>query len=159
MGKEGATRPDERFHLVLNRAYLSPCRFDDLVAFGLGFTKDELCLLVRLLANVPTQLLRGDQCFVERLVALTKGTELFVEPFRLVLQFLALLEEVLHLGGDLVAELVDARLVVATQRGAEVIPPDIQRSQMKGFVFHGVLAPNRIVPRRTIVAPSSTAIS
>ena len=45
------------------------------------------------------------------------------------------------------------------QRRPEVVPADVDRCQMKGFVAHALRAPKRTVPSLTIVAPSSTAIS
>ena len=78
---------------------------------------------------------------------------------RLGVQILVDAREPLHFLGDLIPELVDAGRIVAAQRPTEVVAPHIQRGKMKRFVYHLALAPKRVVPSRTIVAPSSTAIS
>jgi hypothetical protein len=75
--------------------------------------------------------LRADQRIVERLVALAEGAELLVEPARLGVELLALAREALELVGDLLAELVDTRLVVAAQRRPELVPPRVDRGEVE----------------------------
>src|SRR6476661_4638961 len=119
----------------------------------------ELRLAIRLFTNLRPKLLRRDERVVERLVALAERAKLLHGPLRFLLELLIRAAEPLHFGRDLVAELVDPRLVVAAQRRAEIVPADVDRREMKGFVTHACRAPNRTVPSLTIVAPSSTAIS
>ena len=114
---------------------------------------------ISLLADLRAQLLRGDEGVVQRLVAFAKGPKLLVEPLCLLLEVLIRPNEAFDLGRDLIAELVDARFVVAAQRRPEIVPADVERCEMKGFVAHAYRAPNRTVPSLTIVAPSSTATS
>jgi len=82
-----------------------------------------------------------------------------VEAARLRFEVLVQPREALQLLGDLLTELVHALGIVAPQRAAEVIPPNVEWGEVKGLVDHAGLAPKRTVPRRTKVAPSSTAIS
>src|SRR6185437_10218490 len=115
--------------------------------------------LFGLLANLAAELLRRDERFVDRLVALAKGAELLVKAARFVVEVLVDAREPLQLFGHLVAELVHPLGIVAAERLAEIVPAHIQRREVKSLVDHADLAPKRIVPRRTNVAPSSTATS
>jgi len=162
-----ATRALERLQLVLHLAHFGARRFDVPLAFCLRFADDEGRLALRLLARLLPHLLRGDERLVQRAVALAERAQLLVEGARLLVQILVHACQALHLVGDLIAELVDARGIVAAQRATEVVAPNVERCEMKGFVDHGCRAPcrsasrapKRMLPRRTIVAPSSTAIS
>ena len=107
----------------------------------------------------PRSCCAADQRVVERLVALAERAQLLVEAPRLGVEILIDARQPLHLLGDLIPELIDARGIVAAQRATEVVAPHVQWRKMKRFVDHLALAPKRVVPSRTMVAPSSTAIS
>ena len=119
----------------------------------------ELPFLLRLLADLAAQLLRGDERFVDRLVALAERAQLLVKAARLGVEILVDARQPLELLGHLLAKLIDALGIVAAQRLAELVAANVERREMKGLVDHADLAPKRIVPRRTSVAPSSTATS
>ena len=152
-------RPLQGIELGAELADIGPRGLEKLFSFRARLAKDQLRLAIGLLARFGAQLLRGDERIIEGLVALTKRAQLFVKSLGLRLEFLVHARQPLQLIRDLVAELVHARLVVSAQRRPEVEAPRVHRCQMEGLVVHQVLAPNRTVPRRTIVAPSSTAIS
>src|SRR5262249_7616914 len=113
----------------------------------------------RLFADLAAQLLRRYQRVVDRLVALTEGTELFVKTARFGVELLVDARQPLELFGHLLAELIHTLGIEAAQRFSELVAPNVGGRGMEGFVDHAGLAPKRIVPRRTYVAPSSTAIS
>ena len=115
--------------------------------------------LFRLLADLAAKLLRRDERVVDRLVALAKRAQLLVKAARLGVEILIDSRQALELLGDLLAELIDALGIEAAQGFPELVSPNVERREMEGFVNHAGLAPKRIVPRRTSVAPSSTAIS
>src|SRR5215831_10175350 len=145
-------------------AFLHPADFaarllDDAVRLGPCLPDDELPFLVGLLADVAAELLRGDQCLVDRLVPLAERAELLVEALGFGLELLVEARQAFQLLGDLVAELVDALGIVAANRLAELVAANVERCEVEGFVHHTGLAPKRIVPKRTCVAPSSTATS
>src|SRR5205085_8678153 len=63
-----------------------------------------------------------------------------------------------ELVGDLLATIVHAPLIVPAHRLGELHAAHVDWRQPE-LVAHAGLAPKRMVPRRTSVAPSSTAIS
>src|SRR5687767_7376983 len=71
----GAYQP---LDFCLHGAHFRSRGLDDLLAFRLCLTNDELCFTVRLFADVATQLLGGDQGFIERLVSLAERPELLM---------------------------------------------------------------------------------
>jgi len=152
-------RANETLDLVLEPACLGADALDVLLDLGARFAHQQLRFAVSLLADLGAELLRGHERVVERLVALTERAELLDEALRLLIEFLICPREPLDLGRHLIAKLVDARLVVSAQGGAEIVPANVDRCEVKRFVANACRAPNRTVPSLTIVAPSSTAIS
>ena len=159
LGEVTATQSLERIGVTLQLPHVNACRLDQPFGFEPRFADHDIGLARGLLLRRFAHLLRGDQGFVERLVSLAKGAQLFVECPRLGVEFLVRAHQSLDLVGDLLAKLVDPRRVVAAKRRTKFVAPDINRREMKPFVSHGVRSPNRTVPSRTIVAPSSTATS
>ena len=159
MGEVRSARPVETVELFLHAAHVGLRGLDDALPFRLRLTDDELRLALGLLADLATQLLRRHQRIVERLVALAECAQLLVKAPRLGVEILIDSGQTLHLLRDLIPELIHARRVVAAQRPTEVVAAHVEWCQMKRFVNHYSLAPKRVVPSRTIVAPSSTAIS
>jgi len=150
-------RPLERVDLDLKPAHFRAGFIQHALAFGARLAQNQLRLAIGLFARLRAQLLRRDQRVVQRLVTLAECAQLLVESLGLRLEFLVHAAQPFEFVGDWIAELVHARLVVAAQRRPEVVAPRVHRCQMKGLVVHYALAPNRTVPNRTIVAPSSTA--
>src|SRR5262249_8916644 len=132
---------------------------EQTVGVGTRFAKDELRFPLRLLTDFVAKLLRRNERLVDGFVALAKGPQLFVEAARLGLELLVDARQALQLFGHLLAELVDALWVEAAHGFAELVPSNVEWREMKRFVNHAGLAPNRAVPMRTNVAPSSTATS
>jgi hypothetical protein len=211
----GAVRPVERGDLLLDAPLLAAQLLGalasavdrvapDLIALGPRLAPDQLGLALGLLLGLVPELLRRDQRLVEGAVAIAERAQLLVEVAGLLVELLVQTRQTLELRGDLLTELLDARLVVAAQGGAEVVAPRIERGQAEGVVGHRgrtrrereptkipgwrpggqrtdapaphadahrptperrhrptlrgqPRAPNRRVPSRTSVAPSSTA--
>src|SRR5205823_5117041 len=153
------SRAVEIIKLFLHAPHIGFGGLDDSLALPLRLAKNQLCLALCLLADFTAQLLRRDQRIVQRLVALAERPQLLVKATRLRIEVLIDARQAFHLLGNLIPELIDARGIVAAQRAPKVVAPYIQRCKMKRFVDHLALAPKRVVPSRTIVAPSSTAIS
>ena len=122
-----AARSFERLELILHAANLRARLVDDSLGVGLRLAKNERRFLVRLLLDVCAQLLRGDERFVDGLVALAKCAKLLVESARLRVEILVQSRETLELFGDLIAELVDALRIVAAQRFPELVSADVER--------------------------------
>src|SRR3989454_4092472 len=71
-----------------------------------------------------------------------------------------LAQDPLELVRDAHAEVVDAQRLVAPQAAAELLLPDVVRRQVERVAAHVAArsrGPNRTVPKRITVAPSSTA--
>ena len=144
----------ESRHTLLHAANLAARVLDDTVRLGAGLSDDELSLLVGLLADVAAELLRRDQCLVDRFVAFAERAELLVEAFCFGFELLVEARQAFQLLGDLVAELVDSLGIVAADRFAELVAANVERCEVEGFVHHAGLTPKIIVPNRTCVAPS-----
>jgi hypothetical protein len=114
-----------------DRGCPGPRGLDDPLSFRLRFAKNQLRLALRLLANLTSKLLRRDQCVVQCLVTLAERAQLLVKASRLRIEILIDSREPLHLLGNLVPELIDARRIVAAQRPAEVVAPHVQWCKMK----------------------------
>src|SRR5215213_1215247 len=114
-------RANETLDLLLEPACLGADALDVLLDLGSRFAHQQLRFAVRLLADLRPELLRGYERVVERLVALTKRAELLDQALRLLVELLICPREPLDLGRHLIAKLVDARLVVSAQRGAEIV--------------------------------------
>src|SRR5690606_8345373 len=165
LSEVGATRAVELLDVRLQRRNLLPRLRDDLLRRRLRLAAHQLGLARRLVLHFLAQLLRRDQGLVDRLVALAVMLELLVAVADLGLELAIRADQALEFLRQLLAELVHALAVVAAHRAAEVIAPHIHRRQVEDVVAtlemlaHPPLVPKRTVPRRTIVAPSSTAIT
>ena len=162
------TPAPERMHLFLTAAQLVAHPLQELVRLGLRLTYNQLRLALRLRLDVGAQLLRTDQRFVERRIAIAKHLQLLVLVARLLLELLVGARQALQLSGHLLTELVNARPIVATEFAAKIKASRVERREMESFkavVHHAnsrmnqVRPPKSTVPRRTCVAPSSTATS
>ena len=160
LADEGAARLLEPDHVGLELASIVSNAVELALALRTRLAQDELRLSLGLLANFGAQLLRGHERLVERLVALAERAQLLVESARLGVELLIHPRQTLELFRDLIPEVLHFLLVVAAKRlGAEVVASNVERREVKGFIGHRPLSPNRTVPRRTMVAPSSTASS
>src|SRR5262249_4885716 len=70
-----AARTIERRQLILHAANLRAAVLHDSLRFGPRLADDERGFLVRLLADVAAELLRRDERFVDRLVALAERAQ------------------------------------------------------------------------------------
>ena len=120
--------------MVVQVANLIPAPLENLLRFPARLAKDELRLTLGLLADLPAKLLGADERVVERLVALPERTKLLVKSLRLRLELLRLPRQALQLLRHLLAELLHAFGIVSAQRPTEIVPPDIERCEMKSLV-------------------------
>ena len=114
-------------------------------------------------ARVGAQLLRRDERFVHRLLALAERAQLLGERGDALLEHRPVADHPLQRVGDPHAEVLDPDRLVAAQALTELLLADVERREVEAvFVLgldHAVLAPNSMVPKRITVAPSSTAVA
>ena len=85
--------------------------------------------------------------------------EAIPQPFRLVIELGPLAEHPLELLRHPLLERIHERRVVPAEGARELVALDVVWRELEAVVRHPWRPPNRIVPNRTIVAPSSTATS
>src|SRR5690606_7104565 len=123
----------------------------------LGLPTQQLRFLRSLTLHPLAQLLRGHHRLRQRRLPLAILLHLRLELCDPLLQPPRLVDHLLQAIRDQVEEQVHIRGAVPPERSREItlLLPNIDRRQ----VDHFSRSPNRIVPSRTRVAPSSTAIS
>src|SRR5690606_9666710 len=140
-------------------AHSGPRWVDDAIAFGARLAQDELRLTIGLLADLRAQLLRGHQRIVQRLVPVAIGAQLLDRRLVLAIQLVVEADQPLQLLGHPRAEFLHPHGLVAAELSAKLLRPYVDGRQAEAFIYHVALAPKRTVPSRTMVAPSSSAIS
>jgi hypothetical protein len=124
---------------------------------SLGLAHDHLGFAGGGRSRVFAQLLRRDQRLIHRALPLAECAQLLGERDHALFEHGPLAQDALQLVGDARPELFDADRLEAAQRFPELLLPDVERCQVKAVFAHAALGPNSTVPRRSIVAPSSTA--
>src|SRR3954463_8141736 len=150
-GPPVAPLPDHGFFL------LSPLQ--NFLCLGSGLAQHQLRLPLCLLPAVKPKLLRGDKCLVHCPLAIAEGTQLLLRTPKPLLVLGTIAQQPLQLFGDGLLELVDLGPGVAAQGAGELMRPPVERRQMERMIgAPASRSPNKMVPTRMIVAPSSTAI-
>src|SRR2546425_1019764 len=124
---------------------------------ALRLAHDHLRLALGRRARRLAQLLRRDQRLVHGALALAVRPQLLAQRRHPLLQHGPLAQDALQLVGHAHPEVLDAERLVAPQRAPEFLLADVVRRQVERVFAHVALGPNRAVPKRIIVAPSSTA--
>ena len=124
---------------------------------GLCLAQDGLGITIGLLLRGDPQLLRREQCFVHRTLPLTESPELLLEALQPFVQLQPLPDQTVEFFRDPGLELFHLCGIIPAKDALELLCPNIARGQVKRVVAHEPRSPNRRVPNRTIVAPSSTA--
>ena len=115
-------------------------------------------------ADELERILREKSVLEERLSALGEQLQAYRERERAMNEALVehglLAQDPLQLVGHPGAKILDPERLVAAQAAPELLLPDVERGEMEGGLAHAVvsLGPNRTVPKRITVAPSSTAV-
>jgi len=143
-------------HLALRGARI----FDHPQRLRLRFAHDDLSLALRRRARLFTQLLRRDERLVHRALALPVHAQLLTERRQPLFEHRLLAQDPLELVGHAHAEVLDAERLVAAQAAAELLLPHVVGREVERVAAHVAArsrGPNRTVPKRITVAPSSTA--
>src|SRR5204863_444209 len=107
------------------------------------------------------QLLRRHQRLVHGALALAVHPQLLAQRRQALVEHGLLAQDPLQLVGHARAKVLHAERLVPAQPAPELLLPDIERGEMERGLAHRVVAslgPNRTVPKRITVAPSSTAV-
>src|SRR5690606_15712390 len=147
--------------LLLRRApqltHLLLCARAHLLSLLLGSALRELRLTRRLLAHFLPHLLRGHQRFGQRALAVAVVLHLLVLARDPLVQRHVLAHQLFQAIGHEVEKVIHKGGIVAAHRTTEIA---LLLSYLEWRqIDHCVRSPNRIVPSRSIVLPSSTAIS
>src|SRR5436309_214048 len=146
--------------LPLDLALRGPRLFDHAPRLGLRLTHDDLGFALGRRARLFAELLRRDERLVHRALPLPVHTQLFPQGRQPLFEHRLLAQDPLELVRDAHAEVVDAQRLVAPQAAAELLLADVVRREVERVAAHVAArsrGPNRTVPKRITVAPSSTA--
>src|SRR2546425_675770 len=110
-------------------------------------------------AGLLAQLLGRDQRLVHGPLPVPERPQLLAQRRQPLLQLRLLSQDALQLVGHAHPEVLHADRLVAAQRAAKLLLADVERRQAERVFAHGCLGPNRAVPNRIIVVPSSTAVA
>jgi hypothetical protein len=131
--------PPERLQLLFGAANFFAHHLELAFPFGLRLTQQHLGFALGLFPDLGPQLLGTHQRFIDRLVAILKAAQLLAGHAQLRFALLMRARQPLQFFGDLLAELIDARAIIATQRVAEVVAPRIECCEMEATVCHDPL--------------------
>ena len=130
----------------------------DTLRLRAGLLEHQLRLPCRLLPAVGPELLGRHQRFVHRPLPLPIAAQLLLRALEPLVGLHPVAHQPLQLLGEVELELIHLGTVVPPHRPHELLGAHIERGEAEDLVAHRARSPNRIVPSRTIVAPSSTAV-
>jgi hypothetical protein len=131
-----APRPLQDFQFGLHAAYFRANFFEEALTLTLCLAHDEHGLALRLFLGFLAQLLGRNESVVHSAIAFAKRAQLFVKRARFLIEILIDATQSFQFVGDLIAKLVYAGWLIATESVAKIVTPYIERREMESFINH-----------------------